>query len=165
MPTVLTIGYSQDTFEPFEERLAKHGVDVLIDVRSAPYSMYQTDFRYGVIEALCLQAGLTYLFQGDKLGGKPTDPALLTEGIPDYEKIAASAGFAEGLSQVAKLTEGHTVCLMCGCEKPLRCHRGTLLAPHLIAAGFDVRHINRDGIALSHDEAVSEETGGQMSLF
>ena len=165
MPTVLTIGYSQDTFDPFEERLAKHGVDVLVDVRSAPYSMYQTDFRYGVIEALCLQAGLTYIFLGDKLGGKPTDPELQTDGVPDYEKVAASEGFKEGLAQVAQLTMGHTVCLMCGCEKPLRCHRGTLIAPHLTAAGFDVRHIDRHGQALTHEEAVAEESGGQMSLF
>jgi uncharacterized protein (DUF488 family) len=165
MATVLTIGYSQDGFEPFEERLALHGVQVLVDVRSAPYSKYQTDFRYGVIEALCLQAGLDYLFLGDKLGGKPTDPELLTEGRPDYEKIAADTGFHEGLQQVVALSAEKTVCLMCGCERPMRCHRGKLIAPQLMGLGVDVRHIDRAGRSLTHDEAVNEESGGQMSLF
>lgn len=165
MPTVLTIGYSQDGFEPFEERLARHGVQVLADVRSAPYSKYQTDFRYGIIEALCLQAGLQYLFLGDQLGGKPTDPELHTDGRPDYEKIAASAGFQDGLRKVIALAADTTLCLMCGCERPMRCHRGRLIAPWLISMGADVRHIDRAGRALTHDEAITEESGGQMALF
>lgn len=84
MPTVYTIGYSQDTFAPFEERLAQHDIDLLVDVRSAPYSRYQTDFRYGVIEGLCRQADLEYRYMGDRLGGKPDNPDLLTEGVPDH---------------------------------------------------------------------------------
>lgn len=165
MATVLTIGYSQDGFEPFEDRLAGHGVQILVDVRSAPYSKYQTDFRYGIIEALCLQAGLRYVFLGDKLGGKPTDPELLTEGRPDYEKIAVGAAFQEGLRQVLALSAEGTVCLMCGCERPMRCHRGKLISPWLIAMGVDVRHIDRQGRAMTQEEAVADETGGQMSLF
>jgi uncharacterized protein (DUF488 family) len=165
MPTILTIGYSQDTFEPFEERLSAHQVEVLVDVRSAPYSKYQTDFRYGVIEALCLQSGLRYIYMGDKLGGKPTDPDLITDGRADYEKIAATPGFVEGLDTVITLAGDHTVCLMCGCEKPMRCHRGVLLAPHLIALGADIKHIDRHGVAVSHEDAEFEESGGQMSLF
>ena len=165
MPTILTIGYSQDTFEPFEERLTPHGVEVLVDVRSAPYSKYQTDFRYGVIEALCLQSGLEYVFMGDKLGGKPTDPELLTDGRPDYVKIGASAKFGNGLEELVFMAGEKTVCLMCACERPMRCHRGRLVSPRLVALGVDVKHIDKDGRAVAHEEAIFDESGGQLSLF
>lgn len=54
---------------------------------------------------------------------------------------------------------------MCGCAKPLRCHRGTLLSPELIRRGLVVKHIVGDGVLLSHAEAEFEETGGQATLF
>lgn len=165
MPRVLTIGYGREDFASLEARLSRHGVDVLVDVRSVPYSGYQPDFRYGTIEALCLQSGLRYEFLGDKLGGVPEDPDLLTEGGADYAKIAASAAFAEGTAVLARLSDDHTVCLMCGCERPMRCHRGRLLAPELLAAGFEIGHIDMSGAMLNHDEAVKAETGGQMDLF
>ncbi|MFX8370041.1 DUF488 domain-containing protein, partial [Acinetobacter baumannii] len=90
-----------------------------------------------------------YFFLGDKLGGKPTNPDLLTEGRPDYEKIAASTAFQEGLQQLVNMGSERVVCLMCGCERPMRCHRGKLIAPHLIARGVDVRHIDRAGRSFS----------------
>lgn len=165
MATIFTIGYGQDPFDAFEQRLKANGVDVLLDVRSAPYSRYRTDYRYGVIESLCLRAGLEYRFFGDHLGGKPTRADLLTDGLPDYHKIAASPGFGAALADVQALANDRMVALMCGCEKALQCHRGILISPQLIARGHVVLHIDRHGTAISHDDAVREDSGGQMSLF
>jgi len=165
MPTVFTIGYSQDTFAPFEERLAQHDIDLLVDVRSAPWSRYQTDFRYGIVEGLCRQAGLDYRYMGDRLGGKPDNPALLTEGAPDHAKIRDWDPFQHALNEIAGLAGSRRIALMCGCAKPLRCHRGTLLAPELIRRGLVVKHIVADGVLLTHEEAESEENGGQGTLF
>ncbi len=165
MPTVYTIGYSQDTFAPFEERLAVHDIDLLIDVRSAPYSRYQTDFRYGIVEGLCHQVGLEYRYMGDRLGGKPDNPDLLTEGVPDHEKIRVWEPFQHALDEVAGLAGVRRAALMCGCAKPLRCHRGTLLAPELLRRGLSVKHIVDGGVLLTHAEAEFEETGGQGVLF
>lgn len=44
-PTVYTIGHSNQPTEAFLDLLRQHGIEVVVDVRSAPYSRFVPQFN------------------------------------------------------------------------------------------------------------------------
>jgi hypothetical protein len=98
---ILTIGHSVLPIERFIELLRDNGVDVLVDVRSTPYSRYNPQFTCACatgagnresLAASLAAAGIEYAFAGDYLGGRPRDPTCYRNGeLPgegaDYLKL------------------------------------------------------------------------------
>ena len=92
------------------------------------------------------EIGVGYLYMGDALGGKPSDPELLDgKGQPDYSKIGATVAFKEGIAELVGLAAESTAAVMCAEESPRKCHRRLLLGPALESRGVTVRHIRKDG--------------------
>jgi uncharacterized protein (DUF488 family) len=58
------------------------------------------------------------------------------------------------LARLAAEAAKRRVALMCAEKDPLECHRTILIAPHILAAGFDVQHIHADGSLESHADAL-----------
>ena len=77
MSVIFTIGHSNNSVDSLLELLAKHNIQIVIDVRSAPYSRYVPCFNKKEIQTVLRENNLKYVFMGDSIGGKPTDPALL----------------------------------------------------------------------------------------
>ena len=94
--------------------------------------------------------GITYVFLGKELGGLPEDPALRTaEGRVDYEKVAGSALYHQGLD---RLRTAH--------QKAVR------LGESLFAEGIEVGHIDHDGEVRSHEDVRRRWLEGQgLKLF
>ncbi|MCB2182610.1 MAG: DUF488 domain-containing protein [Desulfobulbaceae bacterium] len=113
--------------------LKKNTIQVVVDVRSAPYSRYVPQFNKGDIQHALQHAGFRYIFMGDAIGGKPSDPLFLDQnGIADYAKIAQSKKFRQGIDRLLKgLADGWVIALMCAEEDPLKCHRHLLIAREL----------------------------------
>lgn len=154
---LFTIGHSNGSVEQLLDLLSRHAVEVLVDVRTAPYSRYCPQFNKPELQRAVETAGLRYCFAGQSLGGKPDDDGLLKEdGTPDYDKIAASAAYQDGLSWLEALAAEACVAIMCSEADPAKCHRERLIARSLRARGVDVAHILPDGSAVSI---------GQGSLF
>ncbi len=148
---VFTIGHGAAPFGEIEALLGGHGVQTIVDVRSQPYSRHAPDFNRRPLGELAAAAGLGYRWMGDRLGGRPTDPALLDAGgSPSWERIRGSAVFAGGLVELAELARGGRVALLCAERDPADCHRAGLIAPALEEAGFAVMHILADGSAHRH---------------
>ena len=61
MGTVYTIGHSSHAVELFSQLLVEHGVQVLVDVRSAPYSRYAPQFDHDVLPRSLHKTGIKYL--------------------------------------------------------------------------------------------------------
>ena len=102
------------------------------------------------------QAGLTYVFMGDVLGGRPADPSLYEateEGEtpssiqPDYERMAATPTFQAGIRRLLTMAHSTTVAMMCSEGDFRRCHRALLITPSLLEQGARVIHIHPDGKA------------------
>ena len=85
-------------------------------------------------------AGIDYLFLGLELGGRPKGDC-----IPDYELMAASPLFAEGIAHVEEIAPRTRLALMCSEHEPLTCHRCLLVGRRLVERGVEVAHILRDG--------------------
>jgi uncharacterized protein (DUF488 family) len=138
---VLTIGHSNHTAERFLGLLQGARVARVVDVRSVPFSRWLPQFRRERLEEMLAGAGIAYAFRGVELGGRPSREALFCDGVADYEKMAADAGFRTGLERVIAEAAGARTALLCAEREPLDCHRCLLIGRRLHEAGVAVGHI------------------------
>jgi uncharacterized protein (DUF488 family) len=163
---IYTVGHSNHSSEKFIVLLREHDINVVVDVRSAPYSRYVSHFNKGEIEAALVGAGFKYIFMGDQVGGMPSGPEYAgLKGEPLYEKIAAADSFRKGLARLRKgVEDGWRIVLMCAEEDPCNCHRHHLIARHLKKqCEIEVRHLRADGSVIT-DEKIPVDRN-QLSLF
>lgn len=155
--TIYTIGHGSDGFDHFVDRLRPHGVTTIADVRSQPTSRHAKDFRKRDLERAAASLGLGYRWLGHSLGGRPDDPALLTgEGEPDWRAITEGDEFRSGIIELLGLTHTGTVVVMCSEVDPRWCHRSTVIAPALEAAGHVVVDILGDGVTSPHQATLGD---------
>lgn len=162
MRRIKTIGHSNHPIEHFLGLLEGGGVEVVVDVRSVPYSRRFPQFgRERLTESLASR-GILYRYEGGALGGKPKSG----EG---YDSLAARPEFAEALSRLIAGAANTTLCLMCAEKNPLDCHRTVLVSRRLAERGVAIDHLLADGRQTSHDaieDALLESSGdGAPDLF
>ena len=141
--TLYTIGHSDHTLEALIELLHGAGITALADVRSRPYSRWAPQANRETLARALEKAGISYVFLGDVLGGRPEDPALYpsgeADGRPDYARLAAAPAFQAGLEQL--IARSGVVVVMCSEGDYHHCHRAALITPELLARGVRVIHI------------------------
>lgn len=168
---IYTIGHSNHPMEAFFGLLERFGIEVLVDVRSNPFTRYSVHFNHDPLKISIQNAGLKYLFAGKELGGKPKDEQFYDdEGHILYERIAESDKFKVGIERLLTGVETYKIALMCGEADPTNCHRRLLIGRVLSEHGVDVVHIRSNGEALSERELSAAESDitdsvTQLSLF
>ena len=78
--TLYTIGHSDHSIPEFVGLLRQHGITLVADVRSQPYSRWTHQFNRETLAHDLAEAGIDYGFMGDALGGRPVDPTLYDPG-------------------------------------------------------------------------------------
>lgn len=159
-----TIGHSNHTVAHFLQLLDTHDIACVVDVRSAPYSKYVTQFNKEPLQLSLQEAGRQYVYMGKVLGGRWTDPKLCFEnGIIDYGKVGHTKEFRQGLAMLIKnVRKGLRVALMC-CEKdPYDCHRFVLISRFLKEEGVRIQHITAES-ALVDNSFLERRLLGQYS--
>lgn len=139
--TLYTIGHSNHSLETFQNLLGAHSVEVIVDVRSYPYSAYCPHFGQESMRQLT-KVGLDYLYLGDSLGGKPKDPKHYPNGYVDYGLLAQGTTFKAGIEQVLGIDK--KAALMCSEHDPAQCHRALVVCRALRDSGVEIQHIHRD---------------------
>lgn len=148
--SIYTIGYGNRPISNFIHLLEKFEIEILIDVRTNPFSRFNPEFSAKKLELHLINHDIKYLFLGIELGGKPSDLNCYTNGEVDYQKIQLKDFFIEGIEQVINLNqEGFKIALMCAEQSPLHCHRKALIGDYLKSKDFDVLHIDKDGSILN----------------
>ena len=159
MGTVYTIGHSSHSVELFAELLGRHAIQVLVDVRSAPYSRYAPQFDYDLLPQSLNKAGLKYLFLGRELGGRPNKQEYYdADGRVVYSRMTSDPAFLGGIERLERGMKEFRIALMCGEEDPAHCHRRLLVTRVLMERGHEVLHIRGDGRVMA-DEDVAAESG------
>jgi len=162
--TIHSIGHSDHTLEAFLELLRQQGIQQVVDVRSQPYSRWVPAFNRETLARALEEEGISYVYMGDSLGGRPADPALYdphdSSGRPDYARLAATETFRAGIERLIELAQDRPAAIMCSEGDYRQCHRGLLITPELMARGVRVIHILPDGSAV---EARPEAQ--QLTLF
>lgn len=146
MPTLLTVGHSNHSLEGFLDLVRSARVEVLVDVRSHPYSRFAPQFNRDPLAAAVRAADVKYVFLGRELGGRPDgDEYYDEEGHVLYGRVARSALFNSGLQRLERGLRSHRVAVMCSEEDPTDCHRRLLVARVLLDRGVAVLHVRGDG--------------------
>lgn len=149
---LLTIGHSNHPVEKFIGLLQQAGVKTVADVRTVPRSRRYPQFNEKALGKSLGDAGIDYLYFGRELGGRPADKNLLTDGVADYEKMAASEGFKGALDRLLGHAAKTSTAAMCAEGNPLECHRCLLVARRVAERGVAVAHILPDGAVIEHSE-------------
>ena len=160
--SVFTIGHSNHSAGKLAGLLKGHGIEVLVDTRSRPYSRHVPHFNARALAATLSADGIEYVFLGRELGGRPEGADFYdAEGRVDYALLERWGPFLDGISMLQRKIQTRTVALLCSEENPAGCHRRLLVGRALGERGIVVRHIRGDGSV--HTEG--EEVGVQPVLF
>jgi uncharacterized protein (DUF488 family) len=170
MSSFFTCGHSNHAIETWLALLSQHGVEVVVDTRSSPYSKYVPQFDTELMQRSLEQAGIRYLYLGADLGGRPANPAYYdAKGRVLYSRLRDDARFKAAIVRLETGMERYRVALVCGEEDPAHCHRRLLIGRVLTEHGHTMLHIRGDG-RLESDDAVAAEAhkplvGTQPALF
>lgn len=152
MTQVLSIGHSTLDYDQFVARLKTAGVTAIADVRTSPFSRNFAHFNRDVLKDALARDGISYVFLGKELGGRPKEEEYYTDGIADYEKMAKSDLFQKGLERVEQGARKYRIAMMCSERSPLECHRCLLVGRALAERGVTVSHLLPDGEAVAQSE-------------
>jgi uncharacterized protein (DUF488 family) len=171
--TVYTIGYTGFTTEKFLATLKHYNINVVIDVRSSPYSERYADYNKDNIEKLLKENGIYYRNYVTEFGARQDNNTFYADdGILDFELFARSKQFQAGVTKIQNsLEKGYSVVLLCAEKNPIQCHRTILVARAFHNLGYTVLHLLPEQKTLTHDQIELEllnkyfPNRGQISFF
>ncbi len=149
---VFTIGHSTHSCERFVALLRSANVTAIADVRTSPYSRLYPHFNRDDLREELRLHGISYVFLGRELGGRPSERRFYCEGVADYDKMAEAPEFNKGLDRVIEGARKYRIALVCSERDPLDCHRCLLVGRALAHRGVRVNHILDNGKIVSHRE-------------
>ena len=157
---IFTIGHSNTPIDVLLDNLRAYDIEALVDVRSQPVSRFVPHFNRRALEETLAAHHVEYVFLGDALGGRPSDPtAYDSDGYVRYGVWSGTEVFRSGIDTVLELSRRSRVVLMCSEEDPRRCHRQLLISRVLRGGHFRngaIIHIRRTGDAESDAEMTNQ---------
>lgn len=157
-----TIGHSRHPIDKFIQLLIACRIEVLVDVRSIPYSRFNPQFNRNALQQALEGVDINYIYAGEELGGWPKDPTCYKhQEIPtkisdylneiNYSEVMKRPWFLKGIHQLLETANLHTTCIMCSEEDPARCHRQHLIARYLsgMLPELTILHIRGEGSLLN----------------
>ena len=141
-----TIGYGNRKIEDFIMLLKKYEINLLVDIRSMPYSRFRPSFNKNVLEQYLVNENIDYRFLGKELGGIPENKDLYINDIPDYQKMRQTLNYQNGIRYLESGMEfNYKMAIMCAELDFRKCHRHNLVGVDLQKRGYEVLHIEKDG--------------------
>ena len=152
--TLWTVGHSNRTMEQFLSLLQAHGVELLVDIRTAPGSRRNPQFNGESLAESLAASGIGYVHLR-ALGGlrrpRPdsTNLAWRNPSFRGYADYMQTEAFERALSELMDMASRRRTAVMCAEAVPWRCHR-SLVADALTARGVEVQHILSPEKASAH---------------
>ncbi len=149
--SIYTIGYGNRKIETFTSILYQYNITTVVDVRSKPHSRYQPAYNKSAFSKHLNESGISYLFKGDALGGRPSNELLYSNGVLNYGLVEMTKQYRDALVDLVTLTSyGERVCLLCAELDENSCHRKRLVGASLYKMGISVIHIDKAGQLKPH---------------
>jgi len=144
MNKLYTVGHSTHTIEQFVRLLKMHGITAICDVRSQPYSKFNPQFNKENLRDELKNARIAFVFLGKELGPRSDNPACYLNGKVQYQRLAETELFRQGLIRIKEGMKSYRIALMCAEKDPLMCHRMILVSRYL-RSDAEILHILEDG--------------------
>lgn len=152
---LLTLGHSTHPIERFIALLNGAGATAVADVRSSPYSRYSPQYSKDALRNALSGAGIAYTFLGKEFGARSPDPSCYRSGKVQYQRLAQSTSFKEGIQRVSEGLKKFRIAFVCAERDPIECHRALLVARAFSERGTSVAHIHSDGMLESQSSLES----------
>jgi uncharacterized protein (DUF488 family) len=152
---VYTIGHSTHEPAEFLSLLRRHGIVLLVDVRTIPRSRRVPQFNRETMPAWLQEAGIEYRHLGE-LGGRRTarrdspNTGWRHPSFRGYADHMATPEFARGLEELERWARERPAAYMCAEGLWWRCHR-RMISDALVARGWRVMHVMPDGALAQHE--------------
>jgi len=143
--TIYTVGHGLLPADVLLANLSRHEVAAVIDVRSQPFSRRAPQFTKQSLCSALEAVGISYIWMGQALGGRPPERLRTSAGAPNYELMAQEPPTAAALDKVVEAAARRRIALLCSEARPEGCHRARMLEPQLEQRGAAVEHILPDG--------------------
>ncbi len=143
-PVVFTLGHGLLPLEGLMRLLRENVIDLVLDVRSQPFSARAPHFTTEALASSLVSEGFAYRWV-PALGGRPNDRLSTMSGSPDYERMALQPDTLAALDEVARSAWSKRIALLCSESRPEECHRSRMLEPELAGRGVWVDHILHTG--------------------
>ncbi|MFD4658522.1 DUF488 family protein [Kitasatospora sp. NPDC058444] len=134
--------------------LQKHAITAIADVRSMPVSRFAPHFNRYALERSLSGVDIKYVFLGKELGARTEDPTCYIDGRVQYNLLAQTPNFINGIKRLRKGAQSERIAVMCTEQEPLDCHRCVLVARALERFGIAVEHIYGDGHVEDHSSVM-----------
>lgn len=154
IPAIYTIGHSTHSSEKLLQLLKEHVITTICDVRSHPYSRYNSQFNREALREVLKSERISYVYLGKELGGRSSDKRCYRNGQIQYDLLANTEVFRQGINRLKQEMRSHQLSLMCAEKDPLQCHRTILVSRRLVEEGIPVFHILADGSLETHEQAL-----------
>jgi len=138
MNKIFTIGHSVVETKIFIKKLQENKIDILVDVRTKPYSSRVTQFNRETLSTELNRHEILYLYRGKNLGG-----------------LGENTNFNETIKELIALSKKKNIALMCSEGNYQKCHRYLMLMPEFESKGITVEHISWN----------TRKSGFQQKLF
>ena len=161
MTRVYSVGHSNLAADAFVALLRGAGIRTVVDVRRVPFSRRFPWFSRDALTASLQEAGITYRWLGDGLGGRlePTgarddspNRALRSAPLRAYADAQDTPPFQRDLAALLELAAQSPTAVMCAERDWRQCHR-QILADVLVARGAEVVHVS--AVAAPSEHALS----------
>ena len=171
--SIYTIGYTGFSVEELIATLHRRKINVVIDVRSSPYSERYSDYNKDSIEKALGSHGIHYRNYAHEFGARQENPAFYTnDGYLDFELFAKSEQFLSGVEKIRNsVAKGYHVVFFCAEKEPINCHRTILVARAFSNFGYPIEHLLPGGDTVTQQQIESEllqkffPRRGQISMF
>jgi uncharacterized protein (DUF488 family) len=145
-PTLFSVGHGTRPIEAFVSLLGEAGIELLVDVRTAPGSRRHPQFGQERLSASLEDAGIAYEWRGKDLGGfrRPRadsrHTALRVEMFRGYADHMDTESFRDGVRWLIATGAVTPTAFMCAESDWHRCHRRHI-ADAVLAQGATVTHL------------------------
>jgi uncharacterized protein (DUF488 family) len=150
-----TVGHSNQTLDAFVAALEVYGINAVADVRSHPHSKTNPQFDRSVLGRALKSRRISYVFLGKELGARTIDPTCYVDGRVQYDALARTQLFQQGLKRIQQGMQTHNIAIMCAEKEPLACHRTILIARHLVERDICVKHILQNRQVEDHETTLN----------
>lgn len=155
-----TIGYSGylNNTDIFIDELKKRKINVLIDVRSEPYSAQFNQFNKEPFQKKLEKNGIIYRNYSKQFGAKQLNHKYYSkfDGVEDrinYELFTRSDIFLDGIEKLKTMCKmEYLPAIMCAEKDPIKCHRAIMICNALYNChNFKITHIQPGKPDESHE--------------
>lgn len=150
---IFTIGCSSFDVEFLIRRLRQNKVNVIVDVRSIPYSKHTPQYNADVLKNVLKKNKIIYLDFSKEFGARREEKEVYVNNRVNFARVMNLPIFGQGVERIKKgLNSGYRMALMCTEKDPEKCHRFSLVARGIEKkANICSMHILADGSVVSKE--------------